>query len=175
MMRNICDRLKIKTGAMLIEMLVAVFLVSLLMLSVVSSYLFVEKFLNRWKTTNAIYQEGEYITSLISEDLEECYKFTKPDSVTYNILLVNGDTVVYKTDSLTILRNKRRVNAPGIDCLGLRIEKKAFARNTPDSILISGNTAFSENLAVIRLELGVKNQAETLSCSVRMANEDWIY
>ena len=112
---------------MLIEMLVAVFLVSLLMLSVVSSYLFVEKFLNLWKTTNAIYQEGEYITSLITRDLGECYKFSKPDSATYYILLVSGDTVVYKTDSLTILRNKRRLNK-------LKSKKKAFRISTPAQV-----------------------------------------
>ncbi|SYZ73744.1 hypothetical protein TRIP_C60014 [Candidatus Zixiibacteriota bacterium] len=169
------DKLKSSTGAMLIEMLVAVFLVSLLMLSVVSSYLFVEKFLNRWKTTNSIYQEGQYITSMLMDDLAKCYKIVKPSPNTYGIILIDGDTVIYKADSLKILRNKRILNEPGIDILNLLIEKKSFSRITPDSILINGNVTFSENLALIRLELGAKDQVETLSCSVRMANENWVY
>jgi hypothetical protein len=175
MMKNIFPKFRKSQGVTLAELLVAMFLASLLMLSIVSANIFIEKFISRWKAVNAIYQEGDFITSLIIKDLENSHDFRYRNPSVFTLLLVNKDSVIYKLDSSIVFRNGKSLNSPGMLCQNLSIKKNNFEKTNPDSILIKGTPKYSAAIATVKLELTFKGHNESFITSTRLTNDYWIY
>jgi hypothetical protein len=174
-MKNIFNKLKGQSGFSLAELVVAMFLVTLLMISVVSANLFIQRFLKKWEDANTIFQEGNRLLSEIMSDLSSCYKFTKIDSVTYAIIYSDKNSIKYNIKDGDLFRNNKKRDYENVICRSLIIEKNDFTKSSPDSILILGRPQYTESLASIKLELTYKDKTEIFASSIRLKNVNHIY
>ncbi|MCX6826069.1 MAG: prepilin-type N-terminal cleavage/methylation domain-containing protein [candidate division Zixibacteria bacterium] len=174
-MKNILDKLRDQSGFSLAELVVAMFLVTLLMTSVISANLFIQRFLKKWEDTNTVYQEGNRLLTEISNDLRSGYKFARVDTNSYIIICSEKDSIKYAVKDGDLIRNGKKLDYENVTCGLLKIENNAFAKVSPDSILILGRPQFMEYLAAVRLELIYKNKSEIFVTSIRLKNVYQIY
>lgn len=159
----------------LVELMVALFLVSLLMVFIVSGNIFVKRYLGNWEDNNIIYEDGRFILSAISNDLKKAYEFSGSDSTGYIFSTGAKDSIIYEISEGGIYRNGKRINSADVFCSRFGLDKIMFQKNTPDSILIGGVINYQERLVNIKLGLIYKKLSENFETSVRLQNENFIF
>lgn len=157
------------------ELFIAMFLFSLLMVSVVYSNLFVEKFLKKWQDDNRFYEEGAYLLSILTRDLKPALGFARTDSTTFLIYGLSTDTIKYKLTNGDLVRNGRVLNSHDAAIQMFKIDRTDFEKSTPDSILIEGQENFRESLATVEIRLKYKKLEESFIRNVRMKDACQIY
>jgi len=174
-MRNSLDKIRNNSGITLIELFVALFLVSILMVFIISANLFVQKFISDWEDNNTIYTDGDFIISNIISDLKKSYGFTEIDSLSYGLVVSFSDTIKYQLKEGNIQRNGHTLNMASIQCLELNLIENGFEKTTPDSILVNGKYKYTDKLVSVKLRLLYKKTEELFESSMRIKNANQIY
>lgn len=155
----------------LVELLVAMSLVSILLLMFFSSNLFVQRLVSRWKESNSLAIHGEMICATIEKDLERSVSLRTEDSLTFKIRLESGDSVIYRLDSLALWRNDRRLNERGFLCQDLKLERKFFEKRNSFDIFVNGSLMHRVELVAATIVMQYKAKQETFSVLGRLKNE----
>jgi len=137
MPRRLFAKIINKSGVTLVELLVSFFLISLLMVFIVSAYLFTQRFILNWEDEISIYQEADFILQLIKNDFNNYNSIRSDDSA----LIFTDDILgrlTYSVSGGDIFKNNRIINGSGFSCVSFKVEKINLTYPTPDSILISG-------------------------------------
>jgi hypothetical protein len=169
------DKIKNQSGLTIVELLVSLFLVSLLMAFVISANLFVNRFILDWEENVTLYEDGNFLTLALQKDLQYSYGFIKEDTIGYAIVVSPIDTIRYYLLDGNLLRNDKILNSSGILCQDLDFNKISFENRLPDSILIGGDNKYKAQAVIIKLELKHKDKSEVFSSSVRIKNVTQIY
>jgi len=175
MTKNTLHRISNDSGVTFIELLVALSLVSLLTVFIISANLFVNRVLSDWRDNNAIYEDGWFIISRLSDDIKSCRAVARSDSMSYAIIINEADTVLYQMAEGKLHRNGIILNSPGVICDSLELTKSSFEKSTPDSILINGLSSYQDELINIKIHLSYKKLTESFETCVRHQNANHIY
>ncbi|MFH2037168.1 MAG: hypothetical protein ABIJ45_12255 [Candidatus Zixiibacteriota bacterium] len=169
------DKLKDDSGLTLIELFVALLLVSLLMIFVVSGNLFVNKFISEWQDDNRLYEEGRFILKTIANDIKTSSEFYRIDSSEFRLISDINDTVSYLNRENRLLRNGMNLMRSDVFCNSVALDINNFEKQTPDSILVNGKVIYEEKMVRITIKLQYKKVEETFETDVRLRNENNIF
>lgn len=172
-MRNSFTRLKNKSGLTIVELLVSLFLVSLLMVFIVSSYLFVQRFIGNWKNEISIYQEAEFLMGAIEKDIPRYRSHQIQDTA----LFLTDDireTVTYIVTHGNLIRNYKVLNSKEFTVQSLDFKSFYFARSNPDSIFVIGGYDYKRGLLLVRLTLQSKDMIDSFQTTVVLSDENFI-
>jgi len=163
------------SGVTLVELMVSLFLTSLLLIFIVSGSLFIQRYIQTWKDDHLLVEDGYHTISSIVADLQKGRADVLIDSAGFKVTLPSGDSVRYKTKDELIYRNERMLLSPDVACRRLDLQITAFEKPTPDSILIENGYTYEDRLISIKIDLAYEGKMETFETSIRVPNDCHIF
>jgi hypothetical protein len=157
------------------ELFVATFLTSLLMILLVSANLVVRKILGEWEKNNALYEDGRFILEQLSRDAGRAADIGFADNDTLIIRKNPSDSVIYEMVDGGLFKNSRRLNSPKVRCDSINVVTEYYDAVIADSIIVNNGSSVENRLVTFKIWLIYEEKEGCFVTSARLINENGLY